>query len=135
MLKGDDAINDLSVFHQSYSGSQFLILSKCKSNSQFLLFCPTWWWKIVLPGKWMWMLYLFLKAGNWYKQTHSCTVNVCRIDWSHINIRIIPGIFHDVFPEKIIPPFLQPRMQLTVITTILCSYLLECYSCDRLWYW
>ena len=35
---GDDVINDLTGFHQSYSESQFLTLSKHKLNSHFFFY-------------------------------------------------------------------------------------------------
>lgn len=101
----DDVINGLSGFHQSYAGSQFQILSKHRLNSHFLLLCPIWWWKIVqcsleVDEVFSVFLGLFLKLVNDMSR-HSCYVdNVCRIDWSHINVRIITKIFHSVFPEE-----------------------------------
>lgn len=47
--------------------------------------------------------------------------SVCGIDWSHIRIRIISGIFHDMFPEENYFSFGKPCSQLIVIITVLYS--------------
>lgn len=62
------------------------------------------------------------KAGKWCKQAPNFYMeSVCGIDWSHISIRIISGIFHDMFPEENYFSFGKPCSQLIVIITVLYS--------------
>ena len=60
---GDDVINDLTGFHQSYSESQFLTLSKHKLKSHFFFILS-----YTMIKNSLFFGSFFSKSDKWYEQ-------------------------------------------------------------------